>query len=228
MARYVVFWGHGRWSPNENPGKTIVPTGCKLLLFARHKEMIDVRRMHDIIGSLERFEPEIISPLLKNTIQSQAMAAEGDASFMYWMKRTASLRRIKNTGEDVHNYRLYPYDRHMGTHPSIDGYYEVVTTDNADGISLVQLMAKYGQPGVTMLWMPCRQVTGLAPKNALVDAYDSQDQIGKALGDGMGYYRNTNYFKHRLHGTRILPEPNRPEEREFIPGRVSKARKPPQ
>jgi hypothetical protein len=45
MARYGVFWGHGEWSPQENPGKTNVPSGCKLLLFARHKEAINTDRM---------------------------------------------------------------------------------------------------------------------------------------------------------------------------------------
>jgi hypothetical protein len=214
MARYVVFWGHGRWSPNENPAKTTVPTGCQLLLFARHREMIDVRRMHDIIALLDR-------------------AGEDLAEVVRWAKLTASLRRFKSAGEEVHNYRLYPYDDKMGTYPSVEGLYDVVTAENKpDGEPLAQLMRRHGTPGVVMLWVPCRQVIGLDPADALIDAYQSKDQHGKLysenqdgkwVGLGTGYYRPEHYYKphgdpdvHRLSGTRFfLPKPDLRQRRNL-------------
>jgi hypothetical protein len=51
----VVFYGHGELMLSEDPAKTPVPTGCKLLLFARHKEQISRVRMLEIVDDLLRY-----------------------------------------------------------------------------------------------------------------------------------------------------------------------------
>lgn len=182
MPRYVIFWGHGSWSDKESPAKVAVPTGCRLLLFARHKEEISTNRMHAIVDWLCRRQDE--------------------TDFVALMKDFSSLRRIKRAGETVHNYRLYPQDMGLPvTDDEVPDLYTLVTTDRDDGVTLASLMAEHGAPGTTLMWLPCRALKG---EMRLVDGYDAPslaefnvlDEAGKVTGQHPFYHRpEKGYFK---------------------------------
>jgi hypothetical protein len=238
MSNCVVFYGHGEWSPKENPAKTAVPTGCKLLLFTRHKEAISTIRMREIVYDLKlngwdaRYHSyhrddlfdgwdkrsDVYPPdeVLKtwdgrypkyhrasNPISChQRLWVQG---FISRMKEAGHLRRIKDAGQQVHNYRLFPQDEDTGYFESVEGLFEAVTTKETAGVSLAQLMKDHGKPGTMMLWVPCRSVEGLSADKALFDLYGGSDKPikdmtnkeGKVVAQGWVRPRDGTYFKEK-------------------------------
>jgi hypothetical protein len=195
MANCVVFYGHGELMQGENPGKAAVPTGCKLLLFARHKEVINTHRMQDIVLDL------IDNGLGARYIRYKR-GRRWVPGFISRMKDAGHLRRVKDAGQQVHNYRLFPQDKFTRYVDSVEGVFEAVTTEDDAGVPLATLMERHGRPGTTMLWVPCRAVEGLGAQHTPYDLYDAGDtpaEVYNSKGEleGQGYVRprHGQYYK---------------------------------
>jgi hypothetical protein len=187
----VVFYGHGELMLSEDPAKTPVPTGCKLLLFARHKEQISRVRMLEIVDDLLRYgwdpgyykvQDRSVGP--ENYADNEGRRRWGPG-FISRMKEAGHLRRIRTAGDLVHNYRLFPQDDRSGYIESVEGLYEAATTKYPGGVALKTLMKDHGKPGTMMLWVPCRAVEGLPGKNTLLDVY-GQSRGSVALRNKQG------------------------------------------
>jgi len=206
----VVFYGHGELLANENPDKTTVPGGCKLLLFARHKEQISVNRMREIVYDLANYGWGSCYYIIPDRIEGIEYLADNtgrrrwDPGFISRMKDAGHLRRIKDGGQPVHNYRLFPQDATTGYMESVEGLYKVVTTEDENGVPLDTLMQEHGKPGTMMLWVPCRAVENLPAKDTLLDLYGQSDRPvvlsnREGGGDVAGYIRplHGEYFKKK-------------------------------
>ncbi|GAA5172290.1 putative adhesin [Viridibacterium curvum] len=168
MANVVLLFGHGSFNPLESPSKATIPTGCRLLLFARHGEEINGERMTHITYWIDHFAPEAKAE------QSDLLA---HSAFMKQMKEDNHLRRVKNGGEQVHNYRLFPP---AGLYHDVSGEksetgVKLVMVEDENGVPLQSLLAKYGKPGRLVMWVACRAMTDKTKRR--VDGYNLSSTI---------------------------------------------------
>lgn len=189
---YFVFWGHGMWKKDEKPTHTFVPSGSQLYFFARHKEEIDTNRARDIVTAL------------------RLLPGPRRAEFLGEMKALRNIRRIFGGGERVRNYRLMPSDGRTWMYEDDrnvrQDVYELVETQEEEGVTLSKLFIRHGGPGNVYLWVPCRAVDGesfvdVGYGDTLSDLAEGHPNLQRTIGVNggnetvQGFKRGANYSR---------------------------------